>query len=406
MFKAPKNNAQAFSVDEVALRVRKLIQYDPDLSSLTVEGELSELKRHSSGHVYFSLKGEKASLPCVMFRSDAAGMLLWPQTGDRVLVQGRVDFYAERGTVQIYVRKMYPVGLGAAARAKEELRRKLEREGLFSDARKRALPAFPSRVACVTSPTGAAIRDVMSVFRRRYPAAELIVVPCLVQGIQAPESIASALLRAARIPNVQAILLVRGGGSRDDLNPFDDEDVVRALACLPVPVISGVGHEVDWSLCDLAADLRVPTPTAAAEAVFPDIREILSALRGAETRLSVSARARSHVLSSDLSALESGIGRSCVRTIRHEMQTLDLAEEGLEGKYKRGIEDFYTRLGNLERSLDALSPYSLSARGYALCCAEGVPVKSIQQIMSAAHLTVQFTDGDAACTVDKVTQRV
>ena len=253
--RSQEENKQVLSVDEVAFRVKKMLEYDPLLSNLTVEGELSDLKRHSSGHVYFMLKGAKASVPCVMFRSDAAGMLLWPRVGDRVILQGRVDLYAERGTVQVYARKMFPLGVGAAARAKEELRLKLEKEGLFSDMRKRPLPPYPRRAVCVTSPTGAAVRDVINVFRRRYPSAELVVVPCLVQGLQAPESIAAALRRAGAVPGAEVILLVRGGGSREDLNPFDDEELVREVARSPLPLVSGVGHEVDWSLCDMAADL-------------------------------------------------------------------------------------------------------------------------------------------------------
>lgn len=403
--RSQEENKQVLSVDEVAFRVKKMLEYDPLLSNLTVEGELSDLKRHSSGHVYFMLKGAKASVPCVMFRSDAAGMLLWPRVGDRVILQGRVDLYAERGTVQVYARKMFPLGVGAAARAKEELRLKLEKEGLFSDMRKRPLPPYPRRAVCVTSPTGAAVRDVINVFRRRYPSAELVVVPCLVQGLQAPESIAAALRRAGAVPGAEVILLVRGGGSREDLNPFDDEELVREVARSPLPLVSGVGHEVDWSLCDMAADLRVPTPTAAAESVFPDRKGVLDALRGAEDRLAAALASRCGLLASKVASLESGITRSCLRFIRSGMQTADSLEEQLNVRCKRSLRESELRLNHLERSLLGLSPQSICARGYALCLSGAAPVTSVKQIKAAGRLTVQLIDGDATCSIEHITEK-
>ncbi|OON88571.1 exodeoxyribonuclease VII large subunit [Pyramidobacter sp. C12-8] len=400
-----KKDAAPLTVDEVALRVKNLLDYDETLAHLVVEGELTDFKRHVSGHVYFVLKGQNASMPCVMFRGDAAGTLLWPAVGDRVVVSGSVRLYEARGAVQIYARKIYPLGLGAAARAKEELRLKLEKEGLFAPARKRSLPRYPRRAACVTSDTGAAVQDVIRQFRTRFPAAELIVVPCLVQGVRAAESAAAAMRRVSALAGVEVVLLVRGGGAKEDLNPFDDEELVREVARCPVPVVCGVGHEVDWSLCDLAADRREPTPTAAAASVFPDRMRELGGLAECARLLHMHA---DHGLRNErqmLASREENMRNFLGRLLENAAQRLDDLDEKTTFHARAELRQRQGQLDGYERSLRNLSPALLARRGYSLVMSGGRPLLSSVQVRCGDAIVVQTLDGDVKGRVDSVEPR-
>ena len=393
------------SVDEVALRVRNLIDYDAVLARVAVEGELTDFKRHVSGHIYFSLKGQNASLSCVMFRGDAAGQLLWPEVGDRVCAVGSVRFYEARGTVQVYARKLFPLGEGAAARSREELRRRLESEGLFSPARKRPIPAFPGLVACVTSDTGAAVRDVIRQFHARFPLAQLVVVPCLVQGVRAAESAAQALRRAQSITGVEVILLVRGGGAKEDLNPFDDEELVREVARSSIPVVTGIGHEIDESLCDMASDCREPTPTAAAARVFPDRAQELMAIAVRERRLNADTRHEIGRAESALRAARGSLGKNMEFCLQSAAQRLDAVSERLAHKLAGETRIAASKLTELERSLENLSPHALARRGYGLVLKGGLPVCAARTLNNEEKIVVQFPDGDVLGTVDEVALR-
>ncbi len=393
------------SVDEVALRVRNLIDYDAVLARVAVEGELTDFKRHVSGHIYFSLKGQNASLSCVMFRGDAAGQLLRPEVGDRVCAVGSVRFYEARGTVQVYARKLFPLGEGAAARSREELRRRLESEGLFSPARKRPIPAFPGLVACVTSDTGAAVRDVIRQFHARFPLAQLVVVPCLVQGVRAAESAAQALRRAQSITGVEVILLVRGGGAKEDLNPFDDEELVREVARSSIPVVTGIGHEIDESLCDMASDCREPTPTAAAARVFPDRAQELMAIAVRERRLNADTRHEIGRAESALRAARGSLGKNMEFCLQGAAQRLDAVSERLAHKLAGETRIAASKLTELERSLENLSPHALARRGYGLVLKGGLPVCAARTLKNEEKIVVQFPDGDVLGTVDEVALR-
>ena len=264
----------ALSVSELNAYVKRLLDRDEVLNQIAVRGEISNFTGHRSGHLYFSLKDETCQLRCVCFRGDACRLGFAPDGGQRVVAWGNVTVYEPRGEYQLIVRTMRPDGAGELAEAIEKLRAKLEAEGLFEPSRKRPLPRFPRRIALVTSPTGAAVRDLVSVISRRYPPAELVVVPTLVQGDAAPESIVRSLALAAGVCRADLIIVGRGGGSLEDLWAFYDERVVRAVFACPLPVISAVGHETDLSLCDEVADLRAPTPSAAGELAVPDVRDL------------------------------------------------------------------------------------------------------------------------------------
>ncbi len=402
--KIPRSEARPLTVDEVAARVKRLIDFDEVLSRVVVEGELTDLKRHVSGHVYFALKGRASVLNGVMFKSDAGGILMWPQVGDRVLVSGSVRLYEGRGTVQIYARKMYPLGQSAAARAKEELRRRLEAEGLFAAGRKRSLPRYPRVVACVTSDTGAAIRDVMRQHAVRWPSAKLILVPCLVQGVHAAESAALALRRAGML-GAEVVLLVRGGGAKEDLNPFDDEELVREVARCPVPVVTGVGHEIDESLCDLASDLCQPTPTAAAAAVFPDRKTELGMCEGAGLRIKTLAVRRLEDSRTRVENCSSRIGRSAERALQNALLNLESLSVRISRHAKSSIAAASVYLDGAARTLSGLSPRSLARRGYSLVGCGGKPLLSVTQIETDSQLTVQLLDGDVVARSERVVPR-
>lgn len=404
-YRSARRASEPLSVDAVAARVKKLIEYDETLARVTIEGELTELKRHFSGHVYFTLKGQKASMNCVIFRSDASGQLLWPQVGDRVLAYGSVRLYEDRSVVQLYAKKLYPLGQSAAARAKEELRLRLAGEGLFSADRKRHLPPYPHVVACVTSDSGAAVHDVMRQHSVRYPAAQLIVIPCLVQGLHAAESAAAALRRAGTLPGVEAVLLVRGGGAKEDLNPFDDEELVRAVYACPVPVVTGIGHEVDVSLCDLVADLCQPTPTAAAAAVFPDRRVDLAAMDDVEKRLESGlehcVEAERQLLSQEAEDLTSIL----LRQMQNEAQVIDGADTRLRLRLGTALVSSSARLDGIDRALANLSPSRLAQRGYSLVYCGGKPLLHASDARLGDELSVQLLDGDLMSRVERVTSR-
>ncbi len=252
--------------------IKQLISSDEGLQAVFVCGEISNFTAHRSGHLYFSLKDENSLIKTVMFRSAASSLRFRPQSGMRVLVYGNVSVYTRDGQYQLYVSHMEPDGIGALALQYEQLKANLQAEGLFDQARKKPLPTFPSKIGVITSPTGAAVRDIMTVLRRRYPIASVLLYPASVQGAEAPPELIRAMQHMAHT-DVDVIIIGRGGGAPEDLFAFNDEALVRTVASCPIPVISAVGHEVDFTLCDFAADMRAATPSAAAEIAVPDLTE-------------------------------------------------------------------------------------------------------------------------------------
>jgi exodeoxyribonuclease VII large subunit len=286
----PLPTPRPLSVSEATQLVKTTLTTSPALQTIAVRGEISTLTRSAQGHLYFSLKDDGAVLRCVMFREAASRLPFQPEGGLEVIAFGSIDVFAKSGQYQLYARSLEPAGAGAAALALEQLKKRLASEGLFDVSRKRRLPVLPRRIALVTSARGAAVRDMIKVATRRYPNIELIVVPCLVQGPEAPESIARALRIAPQVrPDV--VIVGRGGGAAEDLSAFNTEIVVRAIRACPVPVVSAVGHEVNATLADLAADLRAPTPSAAAEMAVPERAALEETLATRAARLRAAARA-------------------------------------------------------------------------------------------------------------------
>ena len=316
---------RALTVAELTGVIRGVISLSPELEDVLVEGEISNLSHPASGHLYFTLKDSSASLSCVIWRSQRAEIPFRPENGMTVIVHGRIEVYDAQGRYQLYADRLEPSGMGALALAVEQRRGALAAEGLFDEARKRALPLLPRRVVVVTSRSGAALRDVLTVLGRRAPCVDVVLSPATVQGEGAVETVVLALERAQTVSGAEVVLLVRGGGSLEDLMAFNDERVARAIRDGRLPIVSGIGHETDTTIADLAADRRAPTPSAAAELVAPDVRRLGSELAGRSARLAAA-------LNLDLSAKRSRLERhrlrldnaSPLRRLPSHRQELDL----------------------------------------------------------------------------------
>lgn len=396
------DGSSPLSVDSLSVLIKETIESTPELAKVAVRGEISEIKRHSSGHCYFTLSGKDSRISGVLFRSDAATLLKWPQSGDEVLVGGRVSTYPQRGTYQLYARRIMPLGRGAADRAREEAMEILSREGAFDVSRKRPIQPYPGKVCCITSPTGAAVKDVIKVSGERNRSIDLVIIPCTVQGLDAPESIIKAISRVREL-SVDTVLLVRGGGSRDNLVPFDDPDVVRAIASCPVPVVTGIGHQIDVTLSDMAADLRCATPSEAAEASIPSSREMLSILDQKKYRLTGATLSRLNGARGDLNRMEGRLGDLVIRGIDENRSRLKLMEQRLDLSVKSVLAGEKNRLAELSAGLFGMSPLSILTRGFISCRGKNdILIKSIDQISEGELLFLDLIDGTVMCEVKSV----
>jgi exodeoxyribonuclease VII large subunit len=356
-----------YSVSEVTGKIRTLLEQEPEFQNLWVEGEISNFHRASSGHIYFTLKDAGAQLGAVIWRSQARQLNYLPQEGDQALAHGHIGLYEQGGRYQIYVDALQPAGRGTLYQEYERLKAKLEAEGLFDRALKRALPPFPTCLGVVTSPTSAAFQDVLNVLRRRYPLVRVLLAPTLVQGKRAPAQIVDALERINARSDVDAILVVRGGGSIEDLWAFNDEKVARAIAGSRLPIISGVGHETDFTLADFAADRRAPTPSAAAEVATPDARELGAALAQVDTRLRQAMDQQVSTRRDQLGMLRRTLRYLSPRAkIADARQRTDDVTARLEAAARRQLAWQRQRVEGLAARLTSASPDSVLRRGYAI----------------------------------------
>lgn len=390
-----------FSVSQLNRYVRSMIEGDPNLTYLYVVGEITNFKAHyASGHLYFSLKDEGGLIRAVMFRSSASRLKWTPENGMRVVCLGRVSLYEKDGQYQLYVEDMQPDGLGALSLAAEQLRKKLAAEGLFDEENKQSLPKYPERIAVVTSETGAAVRDILSVLGRRWPLAEIVLCPVLVQGESAAADIAATLRRLADLESVDLIIVGRGGGSASNLQAFNEEILVRAVAASPVPVISAVGHETDYTLCDLAADLRAPTPSAAAELAVPDAAGLRMDLLQTKARLIAAVQTDLTAKAHRLNQLKNhpSMKTPLYRT-EQLSQRLDYLTERLNNLCGGMMREKQAQLATAAGALNALSPLAVLARGYAAVYRDDTLIKSVHELSAGADVTVRLRDGNAVCTV-------
>jgi exodeoxyribonuclease VII large subunit len=395
-----------WTVSRLTQHIRTLLESDVVLQDVWVQGEISNLGRPASGHIYFTLKDAGASLRGVMWKGDARRLILPLQDGMEVEAHGRIGVYEPQGQYQFYADLIRPVGEGLLYQEFLRLKALLEAEGLFDPERKRPVPELPSRVGIVTSATGAALRDILNILRRRLPLVEVFLAASPVQGDEAPPKLVQALI-ALDLLQPDVILLARGGGSIEDLWAFNDERVVRAVAASRVPVISGVGHETDFTLCDFAADLRAPTPTAAAELATPiTMVDLIAYLRGMSTRLAASTLGLLAAHRNELAASSVRIRFvSPSRRIQTDRQRLDdFARREISALQHRLALDM-SRLSGLERRLDALNPLAVLGRGYALVThkTHGRLITQTGQVKAGDGIQVRVSDGafDAVVTNDK-----
>ncbi|MDW8396516.1 MAG: exodeoxyribonuclease VII large subunit [Anaerolineae bacterium] len=388
----------ALSVSELTEIVKATLEGEAALYNVRVRGEIGQLSRPSSGHLYFTLKDAQAQVRCVMWRAQARLLRFTPQTGQAVIARGNIGVYERDGLYQLYVSALAVQGEGELFSALELLKQRLAAEGLFDAARKRPLPEFPRIVGVVTSPTGAALQDILNILRRRYPVLTVILSPTLVQGEDAPLHIVRAIQRLNRLPadeRPDVLLVVRGGGSPEELAAFNDESVVRAVAGSAIPVVSGVGHEIDLTLTDLAADVRAPTPSAAAELISPDAAELRQTIDALSERARQLATKRLREARAQLDAAGRAL-RLLNPAQRLAQQRAHLSNLGrrLDASALRQLESARLRLGALRAQLNALSPLATLARGYAIVRArDGRIVRSISAVHSGDDVVIQVSDG-------------
>jgi exodeoxyribonuclease VII large subunit len=392
-----------WTVSELTVYIKDLLELDPELREVRLKGEISNLTRAASGHLYFTLKDAEAAISCVMWRS-AAERLDWkPEHGAAALARGRISVYLPRGSYQLYVDELQPEGLGDLHARFEDLKERLGAEGFFEADRKRPLPEFPRVMGVVTSPQAAALRDVLHVLRRRYPLVQVLLSPAMVQGDQAPPQIVAALQALDARDDVDLILLVRGGGSLEDLWAFNDERVARAIAGCRHPVVSGVGHETDFTIADFVADLRAPTPSAAAELCVPDRADLQQQLAGFRERL---AQTIDRLLGQMHQSLQ-GHTRSLQRL--SPQARVDMHRQQVDDRMRRASHALAYRLDlhrsgleGLESRLAALSPMATLERGYAIVRLVDTDkmVRSTGQVRAGDALAIRVQDGEFGAVAD------
>ena len=435
-----------YSVSELNSEVRALIE--ENFPSVWVQGEISNLARPASGHIYFSLKDETAQVRCAMFRMSNRLLKFKPENGTQVLVRASVSLYEARGDFQLIVDHMEEAGAGILQRKFEELKNKLAAEGLFAAEHKQDIPAFPSQIGVITSPSGAAVRDVVSVLKRRFPGIPLLIYPIPVQGDEAPPQIVRMIKKACQRKDCDVLILTRGGGSLEDLWAFNDERVARAVFDCTIPIVCGVGHEIDFTIADFVADVRAPTPSAAAELVSPDRGEWLTGITRTENQLYKQMSQRLLQAQQKLSWLNKRIQHPQQRIQRiaqrldeleqrlinihqiyrhtatarltglsarleqhspvHRLINLSLTQQALGRRMRNAMSSILTankhRFAELSRALEAVSPLATLGRGYAIVrkVDDGTIVRDAKQLKSGEQLVTQLQHGKFVSTVDKI----
>ncbi len=402
-------SSDALSVSELNQAVKQLLEGSPVLGDLWVEGEITGAKLYASGHLYFSLKDSDSSVGAVMFRFQVGRLEFNPENGMKVLAHGRISVYEPRGQYQFVADRMIPAGAGALAVAFEQLKAKLGAEGLFDPARKRPLPPHPRRIGVVTSPSGAAVHDIIRVARGRCPSTEILIFPSLVQGAEAAAYLRGGIQYFNTVTDdpeqaVDLIIIGRGGGSAEDLWAFNDERLARTIAASNIPVVSAVGHEVDFTICDFVADLRAATPSAAAELSLPDRSDLSRRLRAIETRMQTAVETRIRAHRTQVARLSAArVLTSPEGAYRHRRESLAGLEHRLMLASERRVEDGRKALSRVAAQLTALNPLGVLGRGYALVQdGEGHVVTSVETLHPGDAVTLRLSRGRAQARIESV----
>lgn len=400
-------NTLVLSVSQLNRYIKMNFDADENLANIFISGEISNFTNHyRTGHLYFTLKDDSAAVRAVMFNSSAKRLKFMPEDGMKVIARGRVSVYEASGQYQLYVDNMQPDGVGALNLAYEQLKEKLQKEGLFSEHHKKPLPPYPEKVGVITSPTGAAVRDIINVLGRRFPYAEIVFCPVLVQGEGAHLQLTDAvnLFNSERAADV--IIIGRGGGSIEDLWEFNDEGLARAVYNSEIPVISAVGHETDFTICDFVADMRAPTPSAAAELAVPDANELQYALSALKNRMFLNVSSGIADRRSRLEYLTSkGALKSPDEMLSNRSQRLDTAFSKMLSSYENRIGGKKVEFISAATALSKLDPMSVLMRGFAFVSDKnGKNVYSSQALAKGDKINVRFHDGSAVCEVKEITQ--
>jgi len=390
------NTQHVFSVSEINRYIREIISGDLNLSDIWVKGEISNYKYHYSGHMYFTLKDEKSLIKSVMFRSQASRLKFHPENGMKVIVRGYVSVFERDGQYQLYVEEMLPDGMGSLYLAFEQLKNKLEKEGLFDNQYKKKIPFLPSSIGVITSLTGAVIRDIINVLSRRFENFNLMLYPVSVQGVQAASTISRAIKRLNQLNCVDVIILARGGGSLEELWAFNEEQVARSIFESKIPLISAVGHETDFTIADFVADLRAPTPSAAAELVVPEKRALKQKNRDLRQRLQNAILKNIDINRTNLRRHnESIVFRQPYNRINQEKMRLDSLERNLILALTIQKEKEKAKMKFLIEKLNVLSPLNILARGYSIVKLKesNKLVKSVEDINAGDNIEINVADG-------------
>ncbi|MFO7680329.1 MAG: exodeoxyribonuclease VII large subunit [Chloroflexota bacterium] len=395
------DQSEIWTVAGLTAYIREMFEIDYRLQDVEISGEISNFTRARSGHLYFTLKDAEAQLKCVMWRSAADKLRFTPGDGDAVVAGGRISVYEASGVYQLYADTLQPAGRGGLALAFERLKQRLADEGLFDPAHKIAIPTVPKKIGIVTSADAAALRDILNVLNRRYPLVSVLIAPTLVQGDEAPAQIVRALQWLDGRSDIDTIIMARGGGSVEDLWAFNDERVARAIFAAEHPIITGVGHEIDFTIADFVADQRAPTPSAAAEIAVPDIEEILALVRGLQAAMVPEMQALIQQKRWQLQSLTRTLSSLSPRTrLDNNRQRIDMLAGRLERAARTRLDRAQSRLNILHTGLTAVSPQATLARGYAIVRDEnGRLVKSTTSVHSGDRLRIQVADGAFPATV-------
>ena len=398
---ARSQQPSTWTVSDLTRYIRDLFEMDYRLQEVQVEGEISNFVRARSGHLYFTLKDKESQIKCVMWRNSAERLRFRPRDGDQISAEGRISVYEASGVYQLYANRLTPAGRGNLALAFERLKEQLTAEGLFNPEFKQPIPQFPRKIGIVTSADAAALRDILNVLRRRYPLVEVLIAPTLVQGTSAPPQIVRAIRWLDSRDDIDTIIVARGGGSIEDLWAFNNEDVARTVFNCQHPVISGVGHETDFTIVDFVADLRAPTPSAAAEVATPDLSEIQPYVIGLRQALRQTMLDKLEQSSWQVDSLKRMLGSLSPQNLVHNSeQRVDELSLRLDNAMRRHIDQQQSRVAVAQAQLLAVSPLATLARGYAIVRdVNGAVVRSSQQVDSGESLTVQVADGAFDVTV-------
>ncbi len=394
---------QTLTVKQLNLFVKSLIEGEVRLNDIYVTGEISNFKNHyASGHLYFTLKDKDASIRCVMFKGYASRVKFMVADGLKVIIRGRVSIYEKDGQYQFYAEEIHPNGFGDISLQFEQIKERLKAEGMFDNKNKRQIPKFPKSIAVITSETGAAVQDILNIITRRYPLTEIVLCPVSVQGENAVPEMLDALERIYSLSRCDLIIIGRGGGSIEDLWAFNSEVLARKIFESLIPVISAVGHETDFTICDFVADLRAPTPSAAAELAVPDITDIKNRISAYNRNLKSALQDKLSCLKLRFTALENS---PCLKNperslIYSRRQNIDILTDNLVYRYNTVLNQYSSKLKQNIASLDALSPLKVLSRGYSVAEINGKVLTTVNNANKGDKLTLKLSDGSLLCTVD------